>query len=73
MPTYDGVSLSHQKEGNPAVWDSSHPPAGHHAQRKKLDREKQLRYAIPSMWGLEKEKEELMETQSGMAGAGHGV
>ena len=42
----NGILLSHEKEGNPAICDNVDGPWGHYTKWDKSDRERQILYDI---------------------------
>ena len=49
---YNGILFSHEKEGNPVIYNNINVPWGHYAQWDKSNRERQISYDITYMWNL---------------------
>lgn len=47
-------SLSHEKEGNAAIFDNMDGPWEHYTKWNKWDRERQILNALSCMWNLKK-------------------
>ena len=53
MHIYNGILLSHKKEGNLAICNNMDRPRGYYA---KSDRERQILYALTHMWNQKNKK-----------------
>ena len=60
-----GILLSHEEEGNSAMFDSMDEPEGCHAKWSKSGRDRQVLRVITYTWNLKKKKKlKLTETES---------
>ena len=58
--TYNGILLSHKKEGNNAICSNVNGPRDSHTKWSKSDRERQILYDITYMWNLKYDTNELI-------------
>ena len=69
--THRGILSSHEKEGNPAIFNNMHGPSGHYANWNKPDRERQILCDIIYMWNLKKKSNsKKQEVEKWLPGAG---
>ena len=66
---YNGILLTHEKEGNPVICNNVDEPGGHYAEWNEPDREGQILHGITYMWNLKKQVKLIeMETRKVVAG-----
>ena len=58
--TYSRILLSHKKERNNAICSNVDVPRDAYTKRSKSERERQIPYAITSMWNLKYDTNELI-------------
>ena len=56
VPIYNGILLSHKKEGNDAICSNMHGPRDCHSEWSMSDTKRQVLYDINYMWILKKKQ-----------------
>ena len=63
---YNGILLSHQKEGLPNILSNMDRTGGDNAKRNKSSREKQLSYCFTHMWNMRNSIEDIRNRKGKM-------
>ena len=69
---YNGILLSHEKEGNPDICNNRNGPWGHYVKWHKPDRERQTLHGIAYMWDLNKKSNSQTQSRKVIASLGVG-